>query len=1016
MKASRFGYLAMVVAMGTSLSMSSARAQTPSPYESLIKEYKLVQTSSDVPSTMYNLYIQQDKGQVLLEIPKMALNKKYFIGLTVAGGQLYAGLQSGDFYVQWQEYNGRLALIQPNLAVRSTGDNESKDSVKRLFTGQVLLDLPILARSPTGGYLIDGDQFLVGNATVFFGADGRSRNPALARIVKAKSFPQNVELAFELPDATGKLQTLHYSISEIPEGGDYKPRKADQRIGYFTTAYRDLGKFQRDDVNVDYINRWHLKKRDPSLKISPPVEPITFYLEHTTPVRYRRWVKQGVLSWNKAFEKVGISDAIVVHYQDKATGVHMEKDPEDVRYNFIRWLNNDEGTAIGPSRVHPETGQILDADIILTDGWIRYFKKNFEDYMPALAMQGKDAETLAWLIEHPNWDPRVRFAQPGYQLQRQSEIQLESLSDPFGRKTHMLGSSEFDGILCRSHQQSGLCMLGERRRIDMSIMRMAMELADELLFDEDDQEAAAQDPKSAADESKKDESKKDEPKPADEKQEDAKKEEAKKEEPKKEEPKKEDPKPADEPMLDGMRETFVGPLLADLVAHEVGHTLGLRHNFKASSLYTLEEINSEEVKGKKTLAASVMDYLPLNFRVSAGSVQGDYGMIDIGPYDYWAIEYGYSTEQNLEPVLARAGEKELKFSTDEDLFGPDPLARQFDFSKNPLDFAKEQTKVAEKFRKRLIEEYVKKGDSWSKLREGYELTLGLQSRSANMMSGWIGGAFVNREKKGDKSDQAPVEVVPAADQRAALAFVLESIFRDESYALSPELLTKLTVDFMRAGFGSDPTWPVHDRILSIQSSSLTNLMNPTTLRRVYDNEFRVPADQDALTLPELLRSVTGEIWSELDKKSDVKFTERNPMISSLRRSLQNEQMERLIDLMLPGSGRSAANKAIANLSVLQIQELISKINQVMETSSQSMDSYTKAHLMEASKRMTKALEAQYVYNSNRSAGRTLSLADLLGRDAKEAPAPVINYPQPEQPTAPFIIPPAPPTTEPAKPE
>lgn len=1011
MKASRFGYLAVVVAMGTSLTMSTARAQTPSPYESLIKEYKLVQTSSDVPSTMYTLYIQQDKGQVLLEIPKMALNKKYFIGLTVAGGQLYAGLQSGDFYVQWQEYNGRLALIQPNLAVRSTGDNESKDSVKRLFTGQVLLDLPILARSPTGGYLIDGDQFLVGNATVFFGADGRSRNPALARIVKAKSFPQNLELAFELPDATGKLQTLHYSISEIPEGGDYKPRKADQRIGYFTTAYRDLGKFQRDDVNVDYINRWHLKKRDPSLKISPPVEPITFYLEHTTPVRYRRWVKQGVLSWNKAFEKVGISDAIVVHYQDKATGVHMEKDPEDVRFNFIRWLNNDEGTAIGPSRVHPETGQILDADIILTDGWIRYFKKNFEDYMPALAMQGKDAETLAWLVEHPNWDPRVRFAQPGYQLQRQSEIQLESLADPFGRKTHMLGSNEFDGILCRTHQQSGLCMLGERRRIDMSIMRMAMELADELLFDEDDQEAAAQDPKPAADEAKKDEPKKDEPKPADEKQ-----EEAKKEEPKKEEPKKEDPKPADEPMLDGMRETFVGPLLADLVAHEVGHTLGLRHNFKASSLYTLEEINSEEVKGKKTLAASVMDYLPLNFRVSAGSVQGDYGMIDIGPYDYWAIEYGYSTEQNLDPILARAGEKELKFSTDEDLFGPDPLARQFDFSKNPLDFAKEQTKVAEKFRKRLIEEYVKKGDSWSKLREGYELTLGLQSRSANMMSGWVGGAFVNREKKGDKSEQSPVEVVPAADQRAALAFVLESIFRDESYALSPELLTKLTVDFMRAGFGSDPTWPVHDRILSIQSSSLTNLMNPTTLRRVYDNEFRVPTDQDALTLPELLRSVTGEIWSELDKKSDVKFTERNPMISSLRRNLQNEHMERLIDLMLPGSGRSAANKAIANLSVLQIQELISKINLVMETSSQSMDAYTKAHLMEASKRMTKALEAQYVYNSNRSAGRTLSLADLLGRDAKEAPAPVINYPQPEQPTAPFIIPPAPPATEPAKPE
>ena len=68
-----------------------------------------------------------------------------------------------------------------------------------------------------------------------------------------------------------------------------------------------------------------------------------------------------------------------------------------------------------------------------------------------------------------------------------------------------------------------------------------------------------------------------------------------------------------EQMLDGMPESFIGPLLADLVAHEVGHTLGLRHNFKASSIYDLEEINSEEMKGKKPFAGSVMDYLPTNF-------------------------------------------------------------------------------------------------------------------------------------------------------------------------------------------------------------------------------------------------------------------------------------------------------------------------------------------------------------------------------------------------------------------
>ena len=87
----------------------------------------------------------------------------------------------------------------------------------------------------------------------------------------------------------------------------------------------------------------------------------------------------------------------------------MEKDPEDVRYNFIRWLNNDIGTAIGPSRVHPMTGQILDADIILTDGWIRHFNFNYEDLMPKLAMEGVSAETLAWLGKHPTWDPQYEW-------------------------------------------------------------------------------------------------------------------------------------------------------------------------------------------------------------------------------------------------------------------------------------------------------------------------------------------------------------------------------------------------------------------------------------------------------------------------------------------------------------------------------------------------------------------------------------------------------------------------------
>ncbi len=1079
---------ALVAWFGVGLSQGFAADDYPS-YEKVTEGFKKVQPGSGETASMYTVYTKEATGELLLELPKNYASKKYFIGTTVASGDVFAGLQVGDFYVQWREYNKRIALIEPNTSIRSGGDTESKDSVERLFTGRVLLDLPILTKSPQGGVVIDGRSFLVGNASTLFGRYGRSTNPALAKIVKDKVFPKNIELAFELPNASGNLQTLYYSISEIPEGGNYQPRVADQRIGYFTTSYADYGKYQRDDVPVNYINRWHLEKRDPSLKVSPPKEPIVFYIEHTTPVRYRRWVKQGIENWNAAFEKIGISDAIIVDYQDKATGAHMDKDPEDVRYNFVRWLNNNIGTAIGPSRVHPETGQILDADIVLTDGWIRHFRSQFDDFIPVLTMEGMGAETLAWLADNPRWDPRVRFAERNQRKQVMADIQANTAATFTPSNAHLIGQHALDGLVGRTSQLNGLCMAPEGLRMDTAMMRMLMEIGPELVLKEEPKsnqseeiddgvsgtwdlkltgipelnevEATAnldvgsdgnvtgtvgspqgeatidsgkwdadakqlalelsppgspgkfvvvgtveadaisgqwtviveENPvlsgsfsgkriekkmRKAEETSEATASEDDEEEPDDE-------DEPKSEESTKKDEKKEDaPKKSDDALLDGMPEEFVGPLLAELVSHEVGHTLGLRHNFKASSLYSLCEINSEGIKGKKTLASSVMDYIPINLRVAAGDLQGDYTMTGVGPYDFWAIEYGYTFEKKLDKILERSSEPELQYATDEDTTGPDPLARRYDFSKNPLEFAKEQSALIERFRKQLMDEYVKKGDSWTKAREGYELTLGLQARNTSMMANWLGGAFVNRDKKGETNERLPVQVVPAEEQRAALAFVLESTFRDSAYALSPELLSRLTRDFMDGSFGGEPTWPVHDRILAMQGSALTQLMNPTTLRRVYDNEFRVPAEEDTITLPELLTKVGNEVWSELEDQAEKDYTDRAPMISSLRRNLQTEHMERLIDLVLPGDG-SAANKAIKNLSVMQLTEIKGKIDKLLEKKSGAkMDSYTKAHLLESSQQMGKALDAQYVYNQSSGGGSVPQIIVLSGSEAESS--------------------------------
>ncbi len=899
--------------------------------EVVTKDYTEIKVQ-DGEKPFYRLWKNEKTGNMLAQLPKDFGGSKtrHFIAPTISGGDTYAGLQADAFYVYWKQYGKKVALIQENLNIKGS-DEQSKSSVKRLFTDKVLLSLPIVHMTKGQGPVIDLDALLVGNARTFL---GRSISPqsGLIKIKKAKVFPSNIEVAFEVPMSNGILKTLHYSISKIKGSDSFKPRVADQRIGYFTTSYDDYGKYSDDDTAVRYINRWHLEKRDPKLKLSPPKRPIIFYVEHTTPVRYRRWVRKGIMSWNKAFEQIGIVNAIEVRQQDLSTLQYVDVDPEDVRFNFVRWLNNNISTAIGPSRANPLTGEILDADIILTDGWIRVFEDQFSDLMPKIAMDGMTPETLAWFAENPNWDPRVRMADPSQRdFIRNSLLhtaaQMKTSSKQFELKTRMMGDEPMDGIANRQSQVSGACMAAEGRGFDVALMRMSVAM---ML-------AAAEEEK----EDKKDDEDKD-----DEDGED-----------------KDDDK---EQMLDGMPESFIGPLLADLVSHEVGHTLGLRHNFKASSVYSIAELNSEEVKGKKPFAGSVMDYLPTNFKVDNGEVQGDYAMIGVGPYDMWAIEYGYTLDKkSLPKILERVAEPELAFCTDEDTKGPDPLARRYDFGSDPLDFAKDQVKLAKMNRENILEKFVEDGEAWSKARQGYLLTLGLQLKATSMMSNWIGGTFVHRDKKGDPNGRNPVEVVPVAQQREALKFVVENAFRDESYGLTPELLTHMPGDHFADYFSqmtNEHAWPVHDRIMGIQASALSQLMNPTTLRRVYDNEFRVPAKEEALTLNELMTTIGDEIWSELKKAPRGKFTEREPAISSLRRNLQTEHIQRLMDLGVRQGRGGAAMKPIANLAAMNLRELKTKLEKSAENA--KLDPYTKAHLQDALLRVTKWLDAQYVVRAN----------------------------------------------------
>ncbi len=925
---------AMTLASAPALGQGGERPEFPK-FTDVSKDYQKVVSTTDGRS-LYTLWKRDKDGQMLAELPRNYSRQKHLFAMTVSSGETFAGLQGNDVYAYWKRFDKRMALIQPNLGTRSTGDQESRDSVNRIFTDRVLLDVPIVCMGPGGGPVIDLDQLMLGQAGKFFGGSASGLNPRLARVVKAKAFPENIIVSYEAPTAGGVLKQFTISVRNMVKDPSYKPRRADERVGYFTTAYLDLGKFADDEKWIRYVNRWKVEKADPRLKLSPPKEPIVYYIEHTVPIRYRRFVRDGILYWNKAFEAIGIRDAIEVYYQDKATNAHMDKDPEDARYNFIRWLSNDVGTAIGPSRAHPETGQILDADVVLTDGWMRHFDYQYSNLLPDIAMEGFSPETLAWLERNPQWDPRVRMAHPA---QRDLILQQRARRGvlPFGghpianTDTSMYGDDEFDGLVGTNSQFNGLCMAANGKAMDMALLQMHMDIA--MMLDEENG----------------------------------------------------DDQPEGD-LLDGVPDWFVGPMLADLVCHEVGHTLGLRHNFKASAIYTMEEMNSEEIKGNKPFASSVMDYIPVNINYETGEVQGDYAMIDIGPYDFWAIEYGY-TLGDPKKVLERVAEPHLQYLTDEDTSGPDPLARRYDFAKEPLDFANNQMRLVDFYRSRILEKFVKDGDSWSKARRGYLITLGEQTKAISMMSNWIGGAHVYRHKKGDPDGKVPTEVVSAEKQRAALDFILNTAFKDEAFGLDRELIAHMTVDkWYDAGgqrsISQDPTWPVHDRIMGVQASALTGLMNPTTLKRVYDNEFRVAPAEDMLTLPELFEKIQVTIWTEVNGSPQDRYTARSPMISSFRRNLQAEHVERLIDLTMPGKLSGAAAKPVQNLAVMQLGQIKDRIDSLMSGSGKSrIDPYTTAHLMSASDRIERALDAQYIFNAGDMGGGTINFGGLFGQPA-----------------------------------
>jgi hypothetical protein len=355
-----------------------------------------------------------------------------------------------------------------------------------------------------------------------------------------------------------------------------------------------------------------------------------------------------------------------------------------------------------------------------------------------------------------------------------------------------------------------------------------------------------------------------------------------------------------------------------------------------------------------------MDYVPIYVPATPEAPRGEWMPVTIGPYDYWAIEYGYTFDDaRLKELVNESSKRELQFATDEDANGPDPLVARWELAAEPLDWAKSRIALVKALREKLLDKGVEDGQPWHLLRQAYEQLLGEQLGAVRVASRYLGGVEINRDRKGTPDGRDPLVPTSVEQQRAALAFIVENAFSDQAFDLRPEVLSKLSTDKHRH-WGSRPnpdeTFSIHDRIAQLQSFALLMTLNPGTLGRVYDNELRSAPDTDAVTLPEVMRTVTDAVFKDLGSAGGGdSFTNRSPMLPSLRRNLQSMALDRLVSLAL--ANRDSIPRPVPTLAFMYLVELDGRVSDLLkkQASGGTMDDYTRAHLLDLKERIDRAM-------------------------------------------------------------
>lgn len=374
-----------------------------------------------------------------------------------------------------------------------------------------------------------------------------------------------------------------------------------------------------------------------------------------------------------------------------------------------------------------------------------------------------------------------------------------------------------------------------------------------------------------------------------------------------------------------LHQQMVRDSLSMLLLHEVGHTLGLNHNMKATQLLSPDEMSDPSVLESGVLDASIMDYAPAHFATN-GAKQTLFYSIRPGAYDHWAIEFGYSPQLEAADAraahLARSTRPELMFGNDADDMrspgaGIDPRVNIFDHSSDAIGYAAQRIELVRSVLGNALRQS-ENDDSLQRFVYLYAVAAFQINASARTVSRYIGGVHVNRAAPGQEGASQPYVAVSLDEQRRAMRVLRSEVFATGSFPATENLVRHLQPQ--RRGFdfyGKTEDPKLHEMVLTIHKGVFDHLLHPVVLKRMtdsqlYGNEYSVAG---------MLGDLSDAVFAD-DLKGSV---------DTIRQNLQLEYVDRLLAIVESGRGGAAGpspfdvpSRAAAFQQLQSIDKLVAK--------------------------------------------------------------------------------------------